>query len=168
MENNRVILSLDLASRKTGFAIYDNDKIIKSGTWGLKCKERYADLYRNLVATIEKYKINKIVAEDIYKDDSKKDAYERLAECRGVAECVSQLCKLEISFITPISIKQHIYGLRYKERLTRKEQKQRMINKITRLGYKLQHSKADDEADAIGLLITYLDNHKIPIKHPKQ
>ena len=35
-------------------------------------------------------------------------------------------------------------------------------------GYTLESLSADDEADAIGLLITFLDYNGYPIEHPKQ
>ena len=42
-----------------------------------------------------------------------------------------------------------------------------MIKRIKKLGYSLEKDNADDEADAIGLLITYLNNHNYIVKHPK-
>lgn len=164
---NGTILSLDTASRKTGYAIYKNGKIVKSGTWILKPSVRFADLYNHIVEAINKHNVTKIIAEDIFKDDSKPNAYEVLAECRGVVECVSQLHKLSISFIRPIAIKQHIYGVQYKSGNTKINHKELMIKRIKKLGYSLEKDNADDEADAIGLLITYLNNHNYIVKHPK-
>lgn len=166
-EYNGTILSLDTASRKTGYAIYENGKIVKSGTWILKPNVRFADLYNHIVEAINKHNVTKIIAEDIFKDDSKPNAYEVLAECRGVVECVSQLYKLPISFIRPIAIKQHMYGIQYKSEKSKNANKELMIKRIKKLGYSLEKENADDEADAIGLLITYLDNHNYIIKHPK-
>lgn len=46
--------------------------------------------------------------------------------------------------------------------------KQRMINRVTALGYNLETPTADDEADAIGIMLYYLDSHDLPITHPKK
>lgn len=164
---NGTTLALDLASGKTGYAIYRNDKIIKSGTWVLKSQTRYADLYNNIVNTIDKYEISNLVIEDIFKDNDKPTAFQILAECRGIAECIAQLRRVPTSFIRPIAVKQHICGIRYNKDTSHRQYKDMMIRRITKLGYKLEKQNADDEADAIGLLITYLDNHNYIVKHPK-
>ena len=163
---NGAILALDTASAKTGYAIYSNDKIIKSGTWSLKPKIRFADLYNKISNAITKYNITQMVVEDIFKDDSKKNAYEVLAECRGVVECIAQLNELPVFFIRPMVIKRHICNIRYNP-AKEYDYKQIMIDRITKLGYKLENQKANDEADAIGLLITYIDTHKYSLVHPK-
>ena len=42
----------------------------------------------------------------------------------------------------------------------------RMINRVKKLGYELETDKSDDEADAIGIMITYLDDKSLPVTHP--
>jgi Holliday junction resolvasome RuvABC endonuclease subunit len=176
MKNEReckdVILAMDVASCKTGYAIYQPGKMTITGTWKLNRKKWRKDLFEKIDGTIEKYGVTKIVAEDIFKskDERMKSAYEVLAQCRGIVECVAEFWDItEIAFIRPITVKQHMWGMRYNEQrsqqLPREKQKEMMIRAVTRLGYKLENDKADDEADAIGLLITYLEGDRYRIQH---
>lgn len=41
-----------------------------------------------------------------------------------------------------------------------------MIEAVTKLGYQLEKPMADDEADAIGILLTYLYSKGLPVTHP--
>ena len=165
------ILALDTASKKTGYAIYKNGKIFKSGTWRLKKDKEFSTLFDNLKITVEKYGITLIVAEGIYQDKNKKDAYEKLCMCKGVINVITEHYDIPLTTnFNPIRIKQHIWNYNpYSEthkKLTRTEHKERMINAVTRLGYNLETDEADDEADAIGLLITYVDSYRYEINHP--
>jgi hypothetical protein len=64
-------------------------------------------------------------------------------------------------------VKQHIWGRSHNS--TREQEKRAMIMAITKdYGYTLENLNADDEADAIGLLITYLDNMDYKIEHPNK
>lgn len=168
-----VILALDTASKVTGWAVCKNDVLINSGAWKLKQGKEFADLLNKINAVIKKYNVTKIVAEDIFKDiDVKKQhAFEVLAECRGIVLCSSQLNNLPIAFISPIAVKTHVLGIRYKKmnqaekQEARKRQKLAMINHVQKLGYKL-NSSTDDEADAIGVWVAYLESSGYVITHP--
>ena len=54
--------------------------------------------------------------------------------------------------------------------MSRTEQKARMVRAVQRLGYKLETdhngNPSNDHADAIGILITYLNGKHIPVTHP--
>lgn len=168
MERNNyasATLSLDVASYKTGVAVYENGKITQSGTWRLKRLTRFADLYEKIKTIIERCNIEQIVVEDIFKskDQKQKNAFEVLAECRGIIELISQQLNLPVTFINPIAIKQYMWNFRYNQELTRQQQKERMIKAVCKLGYKLESSNADDEADAIGLLITHIEGNSYTI-----
>lgn len=160
------ILSLDTASRKTGYAIYNNGAIIAHGTWKLKQSTKFSDLYKFITSTIKKYNITHIIAEDVYQDSDirKKVAYQVLCECRGIVELIGEQNAIPVKFIDAIRVKSHIWRYNsynsYHKTLSRDEHKQRMIDCIqNRYGYQLESPKADDEADAIGLLITYLESY---------
>lgn len=166
------ILALDQASAKTGYAIYKNGQIVKSGTWKLKQDYRFADLSDRLDVAITKYDITQIVAEDIYKDaDVRKDkAFMVLAECRGIVKMMSQYYNLPaVVFISPIRAKQYTWGMAPRHSgMERKEQKACMIRAVQRKGFTLKNDRADDEADAIGILLTYLSNHDYTITSPSR
>jgi Holliday junction resolvasome RuvABC endonuclease subunit len=158
--DDRTILALDVASSKTGYAIYVNGKIEDSGTWRLKEWPRYADLYEKIDSAIREYRIEEIVAEDIFYDGdpATKHLFQVLAECRGVLRCAAQQHNLSVTFISPVRIKQHIWDMKYKKKpLSRTEQKKRMVAAVKDMGYSLKGDKAYDEADAIGLLIAYIE-----------
>jgi Holliday junction resolvasome RuvABC endonuclease subunit len=152
------ILALDTASRYTGYAVYRNGSVEKSGTWKLSRQSNFLDLSDLIEETIETYGITLIVAEDIFqdKDVRKIGAFGVLSECRGIVKRAAQKYKLTVEFITPIKVKQRIWGMRHGQNLTSKKQKEMMIRAVTGLGYKLESDNADDEADAIGLLLTYM------------
>lgn len=177
MENyEKRILALDTASRKTGYAIYIEGKIIESGTWILSTDKPLSDLEKRISGAISKHRITKILAEDIFKSDDpkKKSAYEVLGKCRGIVEYVSQKKDIPFTTLDPIRAKSQMWGYSpYKkihQDLTRDQHKERMIRATEKLGYTLNENrngkKDDDQADAIGLLIGYLRVFGLPIEHP--
>ena len=168
--NKDNILALDTASHKTGYAIYKDGKLLETGVWLLKQTTRFADLYEHITKTVEAHDINVILAEDVFKDDSKTNAFEVLCECRGVVELCTQQLKLhETRFLSPMRVKQEIWGYnpkRYKSHreITRSRQKLLMIKYLSDMGYIDQDNTNDDEADAIGLLIAFFKiwGYKLP------
>lgn len=168
-DTKATILALDTATT-TGYAIYKNGKIIEHGIWKLNILDRYKQLYAQLTKTIRKYHVTTIVAEDIFKSKDQRliSAYQVLAELRGVIELVAQRNNLGLSFLNPLIVKSRmIPSFSYKTKGTRADQKKAMINAITRLGYVLNTTK-DDEADAIGILITYVEGMRYQLQHPSQ
>jgi Holliday junction resolvasome RuvABC endonuclease subunit len=174
-----IFLALDTASKKTGYAIYKAGKIIKSGTWLLTPATNYRDLLWNLEDTIDDYKVTQIVAEDVYRDKDvrKKAAYQVLCGCRSIVECIAQIKEVPITFMSAIHVERHLelfsyFGTQWPAKTDaqrtarREEKKKRMIRRMKYLGYVLETPDADDEADAIGLLITYVENCKFPLTHP--
>jgi Holliday junction resolvasome RuvABC endonuclease subunit len=123
---------------------------------------------------INKYHVTHIVSEDIYENNnvSIKKTCEPLSRLKGaIAEMSIKLLNRVPKYITPINAKRHIWNYNANRNLTRAEQKARMINRITNTyGYTLNSkcaNKKEDEADAIGILITYLEKRKkIAINHP--
>lgn len=169
MNNKVVVLALDLASKKTGYAVYKDQHIVKSGTWKFKQESYHSDLYKKVTAMIKKFSVTELVSEDIFMDShyTKVRAYPILAECKGIINLISELLNIPISFYRPIMIKQHIWGRSHDS--TREKEKRAMIMAITKdYGYTLENLNADDEADAIGLLITFLDNMDYKIEHPNK
>lgn len=171
IENEAVILALDVASRKTGYAIYRNGKITKSGTWKLKTLTPLKSLYAQINNTIEQYGANRIVVEDIYLDKhedkvtrSSEGVFRRLAECRGIVELIGEFAKIPIMSIQPTRVKNKF--MPFYTPKDRNDKKAKTIEIIQRLGYKLDNDKADDEADAIALLITFVEGFHYPITHP--
>ncbi len=168
---NGTILALDTASKKTGYALYRSGKIYKSGTLRMKEATRFADLYKQITQIVRDHKVTYIMAEDIYKDEdpSKKSAYQVLCECRGIVECIAQQHKIAYNFVEPMRVKKHLISsmkLGYRKR-EHSEHKTMMIRAVQNRGYVLERDNADDEADAIGILIYYIEScTNYHIEHP--
>lgn len=180
------ILALDTSSSKTGYAIYKNGKITEHGSIRLiskgvtdseRTQNRLGQLYVKVCNLISKHKVTQLVAEDIFKDSDprKKSAVEILGQCRGVIVASNTQNQLPpIIFINPLKVKHDIWGysssIRQHRTLTRSEHKERMIRAVERLGYQLKTdrngNKDNDQADAIGILVTYLNAYHIPVTHP--
>lgn len=170
------ILGLDMASRKTGYAIYRNGKIIRHGVWQINQRTPFSDLAEKINAALSKYEVTQIVAEDIYKsqDMRMQSAFDKLSKCHGVLNLISEQTGTPLALMDPRKAKREIWGYttaRLSHRtMPREEQKARMIRAVERMGYALDTdrngNKSDDEADALGILITYIIHHNIPINHP--
>lgn len=172
-----IIISLDTASKKTGYAIYKNGTIITHGAWKIDQLRPFSDLERKINTTIAKYGATVIVAEDIYKsqDTRLQSAFDALSKCHGILHLISEKTQIPLTLIDPRRAKRKMWGYttaRADHRtMTRQEQKQRMCKAVERLGYQLKTdrngNKDNDQADAIGILITYLTAHNLPVTHPK-
>lgn len=180
------VLALDTSSSKTGYAVYADGQITSHGSIKLRgrgetpseqAQDRLRQLYTKLGQLITRYKITRIVAEDIFKDSDirKQSAFDVLAQCRGVLIALSEAHQLPpIKFLNPGHIKSKMWNYTTSRRdhrtLTRQEHKERMCRAVERLGYQLNTdrngNKDNDQADALGILITYLESKKHPIKHP--
>ena len=174
--NNTTILALDTASKLTGWAIYKNGAITKSGVWRLNQRKPLSDLESRITATLSQYNATVIVAENIYKsqDTRLQSAFDVLSQCQGVVKCISQRTDTPLTLIDPRRAKRAIWGYttsnpRHKT-MPRAEQKARMVRAVQRLGYTLETdhngNPSNDQADAIGILITYLNGKHIPVTHP--
>lgn len=165
---DEIILALDVAGAKTGYAIYKSGAIIKSGTWQLNKLKKHLDLRRRVEATVNDYEIDFIMLEDIYFDKRFPRTFVKLAELHGCVEYVAEKYDLETYYVSALDAKDRMIGYEAAKRMCRKELKAAMIKAVTKLGYVLEKPNADDEADAIGLLITYLKAFKHPLTHPAQ
>ena len=169
-----VIFGLDLASVNAGWAIYKDGAITNHGVWRINQRSRFTDLESKLNAAIKKYHVSSIAAEGIFKSDDKRlqCAYEILAKCHGVLQLVGERNGIPITLIKPYQAKRQMWGYSPSRhgRLTREQHKAAMIKAVTKYGYKLSTDRhgnySDDEADAIGILITYLKSEQLPITHP--
>ena len=170
------IIALDTASRITGYAIYKEGKIIVHGAWKIDQSKPFSDLEGKIASAIKKYNVTHMVAENIYKsqDTRLQSAFDKLSKCHGVLHLISEKTAIPLTLIDPWRAKREMWGYttaRPSHRtMSREEQKARMIRAVERLGYILSTdrngNKSNDQADAIGILITYLRANKIPEIHP--
>lgn len=180
------ILALDTASHKVGFAVYKNRVITAHGSMRLREKgetdnertqSRMIALYDKVCSLIKKLNVTQVVVEDIFKDNDprKHSAAEILGMCKGVVINTNYISGLPpVIFINPLHVKNVMWGYTSSRKshreMKRDEQKACMCRAVERLGYQLnttyKGNKDNDQADAIGILITYLYDYKIPIVHP--
>lgn len=162
----KVILAIDGAT-KSGWAIWRKGKIVKSGTKRFNASTRLNGYYDWLMESIVKWKITDVVVEDVYREHTRimDKTFMALSKMQGVVEMVCYSKGIIPEYADPIKVKRYMINGTTRNR---KRDKQRMVSRVTFLGYKLQTSNADDEADAIGILLYYLDRKNIPIKHPKK
>ena len=164
----KVILSIDCAT-KTGYAIWRNGVIVASGTKRFHHLEtkRITDYAEWLHKTLTKWGVTDVVAEDIYRthDKQRDNAFMVLCELRAITILTSEELGSTPAFVNPLAVKKYMINGTTRNRTT---DKQRMINRVTALGYNLETPKADDEADAIGIMLYYLDSHDLPIIHQKK
>lgn len=174
MENKIVVLAIDPAE-KTGWAIYKNGRIAKHGTKHL-AKSTCGKYFNWLAQMIGENEVTHIVAEAIFREAThKKDkAFWSLAAMQGVLCAVAENNNIDLSLIEPQEAKTamipnlwlKLFPFKGDKQKIRQECKRLMVEHVKFLGYELENDKADDEADAIGILITYLQNNNIPVTHP--
>ena len=155
------VLSLDTAAT-TGFAIYDRNRIKSSGVWKFSKSDKakkISQFYDTLCQTIEEDHISTIVAEDVYFDPSRPKALEALGEMRGIIYLVCSQYNIKLAdFIQPVDHKYLLTGNQYAN-------KSQTIEAVNSLGYQVQD---DNEADAISIMLAYLQLNKRLILHPDQ
>lgn len=164
----KVVLSLDCAT-KTGYAVWQNGAIVASGTKRFSCSEheRIKEYDEWLYGTVTKWGITDVVAEDIYRahDRQRDRAFMVLCEMRAITILTSKELGIIPAFVNPLAVKKYMINGTTKDR---KKDKQYMINRVIALGYNLETPTADDEADAIGIMLFYLDDCDLPITPPKK
>lgn len=132
-----------------------------------------------MCSLITKHHITQVVAEDIFKDSdpSKHSAVEVLGMCRGAIIAANTQNNLPpIRFIQPVRVKAEMWGYTSSKRshreMDRSTQKEIMCRVVEKLGYQLNtdrnNNKDNDEADAIGILVTFLKWNNHPVTHPNK
>lgn len=86
-----ILLALDQSSRTSGFAVFQNNELIDSGTFSLKSDDigqRLVAYRKQLEILIEKYDIDEVAFEDIQMQDqiNNVQTFKILAEIFGVTQ----------------------------------------------------------------------------------
>ena len=147
------ILSLDQASHTTGYAIFDNNVLVKYGTFHTDLDEeiaRCALIKSWLLSMINNWKPDYIGLEGIqYQDEGSGQkmgvtVFQTLARLQGILmeTCYSAKIPYEIC---PTNTWRHICGVKGKTRTDRKRSMQLLVKQWYDI------SVSDDESDAIGI-----------------
>lgn len=164
------LLALDQASRTTGFAIFDNDKLIKYGKFtapAAEMNERLHFIRLKVDELISEYDIEQVIFEDIQLQESvdgeKKPNYvttfKLLSEVIGVVSELATAKKVPQIIVLPSSWKSTL-KIKGKQRSEQKRNAKAFAESLYNI------TCTEDEADAICIGTHYLVQSKI-IKRPK-
>ena len=152
------ILALDQASRTTGYAIFQEGKLIASGTFTYADDDfslRLVKIRNKVISLIEEYRINKILLEDIQLQGQTNNVttYKALAEVLGVLEELSRELNIPHELVHSQSWKSTL-GIKGRDRTTQKRNAQVYVENV----YGLKVSQ--DATDAICIGTHYINSTK--------
>ena len=152
------ILALDQASRTTGYAIFQEGKLIASGTFTYADDDfslRLVKIRNKVISLIEEYRINKILLEDIQLQGQTNNVttYKALAEVLGVLEELSRELNIPHELVHSQSWKSTL-GIKGRDRATQKRNAQAYVENM----YGLKVSQ--DATDAICIGTHYINSTK--------
>ena len=170
-----MILGLDMATKKTGFCLMNEDKTIYHygliRTEGSETKERMKEIYQSIKTIVEKYDIAHIVLEDVpVNNHNNLKTGKDLSILQGVILSICFENNLNYTLYNPSSWRTIIgtyNGTR--EGMKRDFQKRRaveVVNEIYNLGfiYNATETKKrltdDDKAEAILIALAYLKENE--------
>ena len=106
------LLSLDASTTSTGWAIFEEDKLIDYGKIcplkSLDWRERIAAISESLIEIIEKYKPNKIVIEDVPLKKGGMKILVQLGACQGMIICLAEKYNIHITYISVGSWRKYV------------------------------------------------------------
>jgi len=153
------VLSLDLSALSTGWAVFKDDVLVNYGLIKVKPKEGYGKrlsiFEEALEGVFDKYEVDKVVIEDIYRGPSIK-TFKILSLFHGVAYKVCrQKALMEPELLKVTQIRKYL-GLACGVKVKTKQQVFFIINNALKLG--LEFSTGNDITDACALAFGYLQN----------
>ena len=152
------ILALDQASRTSGYAIFQEGRLIASGTFTYEDSDfslRLVKIRNKVISLIEEYNINKILLEDIQLQGQTNNVttYKALAEVLGVLEELAREYNIPHELVHSQSWKSTL-GIKGRDRATQKRNAQLYIAEV----YGLKVSQ--DQSDAICIGTHYIKTTK--------
>lgn len=147
-----IILSLDPGVERTGYALFNkigqnNFKYLTSGLIKTSkvctLPERLKNIYDVLTVIVSQYQPSHVIIEKLFFLNNQKTAI-AVAQAQGVILLLAQQMKIELSFLTPLQIKQIVTGYGGSD----KKSVQKMLSLLD-LEIPQSHLKQDDQADAI-------------------
>lgn len=143
-KNTNRIIALDNATHITGWAIFDNDKLVSYGKYTTKSSEtsdRILEMGDWLTNLLQQWEPDTIILEDI-QQQSNVSTFKVLAKLQGVLEYVSKKAKAEYYIVSPASWKSNA-GVKGRSRVDQKKSAQLIVGQL----YNIQATQ--DESDAI-------------------
>ena len=152
------ILALDQASRTSGWSVFQEDKLIASGTFTYDDDDfslRLVKIRKKVFSLIHEYCINKILLEDIQLQGQTNNVttYKALAEVLGVLEELARECEIPHEIVHSQTWKSTL-GIKGRDRATQKRNAQTFV--LETYGKKV----SQDESDAICIGTHYIKSNK--------
>ena len=152
------ILALDQASRTSGYAVFQEEKLIVSGTFTYDDDDfslRLVKIRNKVISLIEQYNINKILLEDIQLQGQTNnvETYRKLAEVRGVLSELACEMKIPHEIIHSQTWKSTL-GIKGRDRATQKRNAQAYVTQA------YNKKVSQDESDAICIGTHYILSNK--------
>ena len=152
------ILALDQASRTSGYAVFQEGRLIASGTFTYDDSDfslRLVKIRNKVISLIEEYNITKILLEDIQLQGQTNNVttYKALAEVLGVLEELAREHNIPHELVHSQTWKSTL-GIKGRDRATQKRNAQAFITEV----YGLKVSQ--DQSDAICIGTHYINSTK--------
>ena len=152
------ILALDQASRTSGYAIFQEGRLIASGTFTYDDSDfslRLVKIRNKVISLLEEYNITKILLEDIQLQGQTNNVttYKALAEVLGVLEELARERNIPHELVHSQTWKSTL-GIKGRDRATQKRNAQAFITEV----YGLKVSQ--DQSDAICIGTHYINSTK--------
>ena len=152
------ILALDQASRTTGWAVFQEEQLIASGTFTYDDNDfslRLLKIRKKVISLIQQYEINKILLEDIQLQGQTNNVqtYRALAEVLGVLEELAAELNIPHEIIHSQTWKSTL-DIKGRDRATQKRNAQAYV--ATAYSKKV----SQDESDAICIGTHYIKSNK--------
>lgn len=144
-----MILAIDPGLANTGWAVLEENKLVKCGVLKTKVVDsstkRLGQIYEEIERLIKKYKVEVVALETLYFAKNAKSAI-AVSEAIGVIKLCADRCGLEVFGYTPLQVKMALVGYGRAE----KEQVEIMVRNLLGLEGSITPSHASD-AVAVGL-----------------
>ena len=152
------ILALDQASRTSGYAVFQEDRLVASGVFTFDDEDfslRLVKIRNKVISLVEQYNVNKILLEDIQLQGQTNNVttYKALAEVLGVLEELSRERNISHELVHSQSWKSTL-GIRGRDRATQKRNAQAFVAET----YNIKVSQ--DQSDAICIGTHYVRSNK--------
>lgn len=155
------ILALDQSSRVTGWAVFEDNKLIAQGNFTMSQEdfgERLYAIRQKIISLINQYNINELVFEDIQLQSNvlnNVDTFKKLAEVYGIVYELGIELKLPTTSLHPTSWKSAV-GVKGRTRPEQKKAAQTHVQAV--YGLKV----GEDTSDAICIGEAYLKRDDTP------
>lgn len=143
-KNDNRIIALDNATHITGWAVFDDNKLVSYGKYIVKkddTSDRILEMGDWLTNLLDKWEPNTIILEDIQQQNNV-STFKVLAKLQGVLEYISKKSGIEYYIISPSTWKSNA-GVKGKSRTDQKKSAQLIVQQL----YNIQATQ--DESDAI-------------------